>query len=140
MLVVGVRFLEPEFYKMVELLSTTPVSSIWSSIKGKCSTITQNYSWLIGNRTDVNFWIDVWCGPHVASRYNIQFIISSIADCWKVIDRGWCLQCKVFIMVGIQICIEKIWLSRNSERFEDTAIDWKSCTRNIASMVNLGWE
>lgn len=46
----------------------------------------------------------------IFSNFNIHLAISNIADCWKVIDRGWSPYYKVVIMVGIRFVFAKFGL------------------------------
>ncbi|XP_058766974.1 uncharacterized protein LOC131640606 [Vicia villosa] len=46
-------------------------SSIWTSIKEIHQTVLDNCSWLIGNGSNVNFWLDNWTGETLASKFHI---------------------------------------------------------------------
>jgi len=46
-------------------------SSIWSSIKMEFNTITSNCGWQLGDGSNINFWLDNWCGQPIASQLNI---------------------------------------------------------------------
>lgn len=46
-------------------------SSIWSNIKSEFESILPNSSWQIGSGSNVNFWLDSWCGEPLASQLSI---------------------------------------------------------------------
>jgi len=39
--------------------------------------VLDNLSWNLGNGKQINFWLDSWCGPPIASSLNIPSFISS---------------------------------------------------------------
>lgn len=41
-------------------------SSLWSSFKSEFSIIQDNCNWIIGSGTNINFWLDNWCGESIA--------------------------------------------------------------------------
>ncbi|XP_058783255.1 uncharacterized protein LOC131657925 [Vicia villosa] len=49
-------------------------SSIWSSIKGNLSMITDNCQWLIGDGSNINFWLDNWYGEPLVDVFKIPSV------------------------------------------------------------------
>lgn len=55
-----------------------------------------SYIFFFNCRFACNFW------NRLSNIFNIHLVISSMDDCWKVIDKRWSPLCKVVITAGIQ--------------------------------------
>jgi len=52
-------------------------SSIWSSAKNEFNIIKDNSNWLVGNGTQINFWLDSWCGDPLHQVLNVTIDVMS---------------------------------------------------------------
>jgi len=87
-------------------------SSIWSGIKHKYSEVILNFSWLVGNGTNINFWIDNWCGAPLVSSLNIppdvQPLLKSTVSNF-INDFTWNLPSSLTqIFPNLQLLIDKV--------------------------------
>lgn len=69
-------------------------SSIWSSIKAEWLTLNLNCAWLLGNGSNINFWLDSCCGPPLIMDTSVDYLtLHSISVNSKVCDfinnRSW---------------------------------------------------
>jgi hypothetical protein len=60
-------------------------SSIWSGIKNELDVINDNSVWLLGNGSNINFWVDKWCGEPLVEQLGIplhlhHLLTSSVSD------------------------------------------------------------
>ncbi|XP_058775611.1 uncharacterized protein LOC131649884 [Vicia villosa] len=49
-------------------------SSIWSSIKAEWPTLIRNCAWILGNGSNINFWLDNWCGNPLVLSTSVEFL------------------------------------------------------------------
>jgi hypothetical protein len=66
------QFLKSRVMKNQKPVNYHISSSVWSGIKHKYSEVILNYSWLLGNGNDINFWTDSWCGDPLVTSLNIS--------------------------------------------------------------------
>jgi hypothetical protein len=52
-------------------------SSLWSGIKDEFAVINDNSVWLLGNGTQINFWVDHWCGDPLVEQLGIPVHLRS---------------------------------------------------------------
>ena len=89
-------------------------SSIWSGIKHKYSEVILNSSWLVGNRSEITFWTDNWCGEPLVSTLNISAIIQPLLKSFVsnfINGFTWNLPTSlVQIFPNLQSIIDKVYI------------------------------
>ena len=75
-------------------------SSIWSGIKSEFDLILNNSSWQIGSGSDINLWVDSWCGDPLASPLHIPTHLHAQLTATVshfIVNFQWCIPFCVYI-------------------------------------------
>jgi mannosylglycoprotein endo-beta-mannosidase len=76
-------------------------SSLWSGIKDEFAVINDNSVWLLGNGTQINFWVDHWCGDPLVEQLGIPVhlrssLTSLVSD--YILNGEWSIPSQLSIM------------------------------------------
>ena len=66
------QFLRSRVLKKKKPISYHLFSSVWSGIKHKYLEVLLNSAWNLGDRVNINFWTDIWCGKPLVEEYSID--------------------------------------------------------------------
>jgi len=84
---------------------------------------------------DCSYAMRLW--NWLASTLNFNLHFNNIEEIWQVCDRRWNPQCKVVIKAAMVNVLSTIWFARNSARFKNKSIHWKSAISSISSNVTF---
>jgi ribonuclease HI len=63
--------LKDSVFKKGRVIKHHIYSSIWSGIKDELEVICDNSVWLVGDGSNINFWLDSWCGDPLVDQLHI---------------------------------------------------------------------
>lgn len=63
--------LKDSVFKKGRVIKHHIYSSIWSGIKDELEVIYDNSVWLVGDGSNINFWLDSWCGDPLVDQLHI---------------------------------------------------------------------
>lgn len=82
-----------------------------------------------------SYSMQIWRWFESIIQLTIQF--SDIEDVWNLCNRGWSPHCQLTVNAALIFIFNAIWFSRNSARFNNKIIPWRTAISNIISGVSL---
>lgn len=80
------------------IISYNIKSSIWTSIRESYIVVLENTTWIIGNGSKVNCWLDTWTEEPLANRFTILAVfhnsLTTMVKDW-LINKTWCVPLNV---------------------------------------------
>lgn len=87
-----VCFLKARFLRSISMITYYVQSSIWPGVKSSFPIVLKNSIWIIGNGTNVNFWLDRWISDPIAKKLSLPtslhpHLTSSVSE--FIADGKW---------------------------------------------------
>jgi len=84
---------------------------------------------------ECSYAIHLWCW--LASALNQSLHFSALDEIWSLSERGWSPQRRLNVLFAVINILSAIWNARNTYRFKNKKIHWKSAISQIIVDVSL---